>query len=171
MRNWSRHRFAQSNERSFGLRNSSGLSLVKITWSLVVAMLNRMRPWWSAIWIVLTFSCTQSYTVRLSASSKTHQVFQCPYSVSMRQPRLRCVTVLAGRIRSLLRCTGYTLIKYQRLHRRVCLSALVVSSSAANATSWTHSDSNSALHSCSALVKSLWLIILVRGTVAKMLKS
>ena len=168
MRNWSKHRFAQFKERSFGLRNSSGSLPVKITWLSVVVMLNRMRPWWSGIWIELTFSCTQSFTVQLSASSRTHQVYQCPFLVSMRQPRLRCATVLAGRIRSPLRYTGYTLIKYQRLHRQVCLSALVASSSVANATSWTHSDSNLASLSCSALVKNLWLTILVRDTVARM---
>ena len=155
MRNWSRHRYAQFKERSFGLRNSSGSLPVKITWLLVVEMLNRTRPWWNAIWIEPISFCIQSYTVQLFALSKTLQASQCPFWVSMRQPRLRCVTVLVGRIRSLPRCTGYTLIKYQRLHRQVCSSALVVSSSVANATSWTHRDSNSASLSCSASAKSL----------------
>ena len=168
MRNWSKRRSAQFKERSFGLRNSSGSLPVKITWLLVEEMLSRMRPWWSAIWIELIFSCIQSYTVQLFASSKTLQASQCPFSVSMRQPRLRCVIVLVGRIRLLLRCTGYTLIKYQRLHRQVCLSALVALSSVANATSWTHRDSNLASLSCSASAKNLWLTILVRDTAARM---
>ena len=168
MRNWSRLRFAQYNERSFGLRNSSGLLPVKITWSLVVGTLNKTRPWWSAIWIELTCSCTQSYMVLRYASLKTLRASPCPFSVWMRQPRLRCVTVHAGRIRWLARCTGYTLIKYPRHHRQVCSLAQVVSSSAASATSWTRSDSNSASLSCFASVRSPWPTISARGTAVKM---
>ena len=134
-------------------------------------MLNKMKLWWSDTWTVRISSCIQSCMEPLFASWRIQVVNQCRLLVLMKQPTLKCVIVLAGRIRSPPKYTGFTPIKCPRHRLQVCLSPLVRLSFVESATFCSLSAWSWVSRSCSASVRSRCTIISARGTVERMFRS
>ena len=130
-------------------------------------MLSKTRLLLSAIWTKMTFLCIQSSMVPLSSLSRIRQGSPYQLYLSMKQPLLRCVTVLVGKTKSQPKFTGSLQIKFPRHPLLVCSLAQVALSFVASVTFCNLRNSNLASLWSSASVKNLLQITSVRDTYAE----
>lgn len=147
--------------RSFGLKSMIGSSVPKTSSSYLVRMPSKMKPSWSVISIKETCSCTPTCQVQPSPSLRIQLEALSPSRKWhwMKQPFLRCVTVVRGMPKLSLRFIGSMQTRSQRLHPQVSTYQRDPSLLEGSETSSLLTSLNSALHSCSN-----WVLKVLRIT-------